>query len=56
MAQKNENYYRTIPVGRLGIIPHKSCTELGRKVDAYLVKWRCERENSSKNHLAYDGR
>lgn len=55
MAQKNENYYRTIPVGRLGIIPHKSCTELGRKVDAYLVKWRCERENSSKNHLAYDG-
>ncbi len=33
----------TLPVGRLGIIPMKSCEELGKKVDSYLVKWRHER-------------
>ncbi len=34
----------TIPAGRLGIIPMKSCEELGKKVDNYLVKWRSERD------------
>ena len=33
----------TIPEGRLAIIPLKSTEEIGRKVDAFLVKWRKER-------------
>ncbi|MDD3337269.1 MAG: ribose-phosphate pyrophosphokinase [Lachnospiraceae bacterium] len=40
----------TIPTGRLGLIPLSSCTELGKKVDAYLVQWRRERENASKGY------
>ncbi len=55
MSQTNDTYYQALPVGRLGIIPHKSCTELGRKVDEYLVRWRKEREHSSKNHLSFNG-
>ena len=35
----------SIPVGSLGMIPLQSCTELGKKVDYYLVKWRTEREH-----------
>ena len=33
----------TIPEGRLAIIPMKSTTEIGKKVDNYLVQWRKER-------------
>ena len=32
-----EKIIETIPVGPLGLIPLKSCMELGKKVDAYLV-------------------
>ena len=32
-----EKIIETIPVGPLGLIPLKSCTELGDKVNAYLV-------------------
>ena len=35
-----EKIIDTIPVGPLGLIPLKSCAELGRRVDEYLVKWR----------------
>ena len=55
MSQTSDNYYQALPVGRLGIIPHKSCTELGRKVDEYLVSWRTERQHSYKNHLSFNG-
>ena len=55
MAQKNENYYRTIPVGGLGSFPTRAAQSWAARWTPYLVKWRCERENSSKNHLAYDG-
>ena len=34
-----EKIIETIPVGPLGLIPLKSCTELGDKVNAYLVDW-----------------
>ena len=37
MSQTNENYFESLPVGRLGIIPLESCKALGRKVDDYLV-------------------
>ena len=45
----------SIPVGSLGIIPMQSCTELGDRVDEYLVKWRTERENEHKDSLAFSG-
>ena len=45
----------SIPVGSLGMIPLKSCEDLGKKVDYYLVKWRTERENEHHNSLAFAG-
>ena len=33
-----EKIIETIPVGPLGLIPLKSCTGLGKKVDDYLVE------------------
>ena len=35
-----EKQIETIPVGPLGLIPLKSCEDLGKKVDAWLVEWR----------------
>lgn len=43
-----EKQIETIPVGPLGLIPLKSCTELGQKVDEWLVEWRRERESEHK--------
>ena len=45
----------TIPVGPLGLIPLKSCTGLGKKVDDYLVEWRRERESEHKSTIAFSG-
>ncbi|MCR4838801.1 MAG: ribose-phosphate pyrophosphokinase [Eubacterium sp.] len=45
----------TLPVGRLGIIPMKSCEELGKKVDSYLVKWRHERSKPENMDLHFNG-
>ena len=45
----------TIPVGSLGIIALKGCKELSEKVDAFLVKWRAERESEHKGSLAFSG-
>ena len=45
----------TIPVGSLGIIPLRGCTDLASRVDYYLVKWRAERENEHKGSLAFTG-
>ena len=45
----------SIPVGALRMIPLSGCTELGKKVDKYLVGWRAERESEHKNSLAFQG-
>ncbi len=45
----------SIPVGSLRIIPMSSCDALGKRVDAYLVKWRTERENEHKTSIAFAG-
>ena len=37
------------------MIPLSGCTELGKKVDKYLVGWRAERESEHKNSLAFQG-
>ena len=44
MAQNIEEFRNSIPVGDLGIIPLQSCSELGNKVNEYIVDWRKERE------------
>jgi len=45
----------TVPVGRLGIIPMKSCEALGQKVDNYLVRWRQERSKPENTDLHFNG-
>ena len=50
-----EKIIETIPVGPLGLIPLKSCTGLGKKVDDYLVEWRRERETEHKSTIAFSG-
>ena len=57
MSQKNEGNFKTLPIGRLGIIPLTSCLSLGKKVDNYLVEWRTGRRSAeSENYVAeYEG-
>ncbi len=50
-----EKIIETIPVGPLGLIPLKSISELGEKVDKYLVGWRHERESEHKSTIAFSG-
>ena len=50
-----EKIIETIPVGPLGLIPLKSCTGLGKKVDDYLVEWRRERESEHKSTIEFSG-
>ena len=50
-----EKIIETIPVGPLGLIPLKSISELGEKVNQYLVEWRHERESEHKSTIAFSG-
>ena len=50
-----EKQIETRPVGPLGLIPLKSCEDLGKKVDAWLVEWRKERESEHKTTIAFAG-
>ncbi|MCI9068956.1 MAG: ribose-phosphate pyrophosphokinase [Lachnospiraceae bacterium] len=50
---REEHELNTIPVGPLGLIPIDGCQELGRKVDAYLVEWRRERQNEHKTSVVF---
>ena len=43
----------TIPVGTLGLIPLASCSELGKKVDAYLTRWRSERSHDESGDMLH---
>lgn len=45
----------TIPVGPLGLIAMRSCSEFGKKVDDYLVSWRKARQSGHKDTLAFAG-
>ena len=51
----DSNLLSTIPVGELGIIAQQSCTELGKRVDSYLSKWRSARNNVEKSSIAFNG-
>ena len=51
----SEKKIETIPVGPLGLIPLVGCTELGKQVDQWLVKWRKERDSEHKSTIAFAG-
>lgn len=57
MSEKRDEIrdLESIPVGSLGLIPLESSRSIGEKVDAYLVKWRTEREHQHKDTLAFEG-
>ena len=50
-----EKTIETIPVGPLGLIPLKSCAELGEKVNRHLVECSRERESEHKSTIAFTG-
>ncbi len=54
-VREEKRNLNSIPVGSLGVIPLEGCKTLGEKVDAYLVKWREEREHEHKDSLAFAG-
>lgn len=53
MQQSNENYFDSLPFGRLGIIPLKSCIEMGNKVNNYLYEWRSSRNHELRHNSSY---
>ena len=55
LMPNDERILETMPDGALGLIPLKSCEELGAKVDQYLVGWREKREHAHKNEAAFKG-
>ena len=48
-----EKIIETIPVGPLAVIPLRSCMDLGKKVDEWLVSWRRERESEHKSSILF---
>ncbi len=52
---RDERHTATIPYGTLGIIPLRSCSAMGEKVDEYLVNWREQREHENQSNLAFSG-
>ena len=52
MGDNSNRTYNNQPVGRLGIIPLKSCTDLGEKVNSHLLRWRADREHE-RRHSAH---
>ena len=55
MSPKNATPLDSLPVGRLGIIPLKSCEKLGSRVNDFIVKWRKDRDHQEKNNLQFEG-
>ena len=47
---RDERHTQTIPYGTLGIVPLASCSELGKKVNNYLVDWREQRDHEDESH------
>lgn len=52
---RNDVMLETNPVGTLGIVSLKSCSELGEKVNNYLVDWRQSRDNEHVGTLDFAG-
>lgn len=52
---RDERHTAIIPYGTLGIVPLKSGSKMGEKVDDYLVQWREQREHENQSNLAFSG-
>lgn len=55
LLQRSQRVLETIPVGSLGLIPLKSCQQLGQQVNDYLVKWRHSSKLEHKSNIAFTG-
>ena len=49
----DERILETIPNGIVGLVPTKSCTEMGEMVDKYLTTWREHREHEHQHDAAF---
>ena len=55
MLRRNERILDNIPVVSLGIIALDGCTEMGNKVNDYIVKWRHEDGHAHKDDVVFHG-
>ena len=55
MLRRNERILDNIPVGSLGIIALDGCTEMGNKVNDYIVKRRHEDGHAHKDDVVFHG-
>lgn len=55
MRQSSIKDLETLPVGRLGILPLESCSQLGQRVNDWIVQWRRARELEHKSTIAFEG-
>ncbi len=53
--QDDERNLETIPVGTLGIIAMKGCTDSSVYIDAYLKKWRTARNHDHQDDISFKG-
>ncbi len=51
--KSDDSKFATVPVGKLGIVVHPSCAELGKKIDDYIVNWRRERDHNHKSNIVF---
>ena len=49
----DERILETIPNGIVGLVPTKSCTDMGAMVDKYLTTWREHREHEHQHDAAF---
>jgi ribose-phosphate pyrophosphokinase len=49
-----DEIWSTIPVGKLGIIALRSCDDIAKKVDKYIVEWRSGRTHEEMNTINFE--
>ena len=55
MLRRNDRVLDNIPIGDLGIIALDGCTEMGKRVNDYIVKWRNEDGHVYENDVVFQG-
>jgi len=46
--------YSAVPVGKLGIIVHPSCKDLGDRINSYISRWRNDHTNIHANESVFE--
>ncbi|MCR5584623.1 MAG: ribose-phosphate pyrophosphokinase [Lachnospiraceae bacterium] len=49
-----DEIWSTIPVGKLGIIALRSCDDIAKQVDKYIVEWRSGRTHEEMNTINFE--